>query len=67
MMKCPVNMHFSKVKRLLAPVGPTAPEVWLLGSSDQSAAVAAYFGAALLLCPFYYGRRRSECDGILSE
>jgi luciferase family oxidoreductase group 1 len=26
------------------PLGPNVPEVWLLGSSDQSAALAAHFG-----------------------
>jgi luciferase family oxidoreductase group 1 len=29
---------------LAMPTGPTAPEVWLLGSSDQSAILAAHFG-----------------------
>src|SRR6266542_3767388 len=28
------------------PVGPTAPEVWLLGSSAESASYAAHFGTA---------------------
>lgn len=27
-----------------SPQGPTAPDVWILGSSDQSAAYAAHFG-----------------------
>jgi luciferase family oxidoreductase group 1 len=31
------------------PVGPSAPDVWLLGSSDDSAALAAHFGL-----PFCY-------------
>ena len=31
------------------PDGPTAPETWLLGSSDQSAILAAHFG-----CPFSF-------------
>jgi luciferase family oxidoreductase group 1 len=39
--------------RLLAmPTGPTAPEVWLLGSSDQSAAMAAHFGTAFSFAHF---------------
>ncbi len=39
--------------RILAmPTGPTAPEVWLLGSSDQSAAVAAHFGTGFAFAHF---------------
>jgi luciferase family oxidoreductase group 1 len=39
--------------RVLAmPSGPTAPEVWLLGSSDQSAAVAAHLGVAFSFAHF---------------
>ncbi len=34
------------------PEGPGAPEVWLLGSSDQSAACAAYFGTAFSFAHF---------------
>jgi luciferase family oxidoreductase group 1 len=34
------------------PVGPTAPEVWLLGSTDQSAACAAHFGTAFSYAHF---------------
>ncbi|HEY0521851.1 MAG TPA: LLM class flavin-dependent oxidoreductase [Stellaceae bacterium] len=34
------------------PEGPTAPETWLLGSSDQSAAFAAYFGCAFSFAHF---------------
>lgn len=33
---------FAKIRAM--PVGATMPELWLLGSSDQSAAYAAYFG-----------------------
>ena len=39
-------------KVLAMPTGPTAPEVWLLGSSDQSAAVAAHFGVAFSFAHF---------------
>ncbi len=38
---------FEKIKAM--PDGPTSPETWLLGSSDQSAILAAYFG-----CPFSF-------------
>ena len=33
---------FAKVKAY--PNGPTAPEIWILGSSDYGAQVAALFG-----------------------
>ena len=38
----PANHPFARVRAM--PAGPTAPEVWLLGSSDQSALYAAHFG-----------------------
>ena len=34
------------------PAGETAPELWLLGSSDQSAACAAHFGCAFSFAHF---------------
>lgn len=34
------------------PPGPTVPDVWLLGSSDQSASLAAYFGCAFSFAHF---------------
>jgi luciferase family oxidoreductase group 1 len=34
------------------PTGPTAPEVWLLGSSDQSATLAAHFGTGFSFAHF---------------
>jgi luciferase family oxidoreductase group 1 len=34
------------------PTGPTAPEVWLLGSSSSSAALAAHFGTAFSFAHF---------------
>jgi len=34
------------------PTGPTAPEIWLLGSSDQSAALAAHFGTGFSFAHF---------------
>jgi len=39
----PEGHPFARVVAM--PTGPTAPEVWLLGSSDASAAMAAHFGA----------------------
>jgi len=38
----PTDHPFSRIR--LTPEGDTNPEVWLLGSSDQSALFAAYFG-----------------------
>ena len=37
---------------LAMPTGPTAPEMWLLGSSDQSAAGAAHFGTGFSFAHF---------------
>ena len=34
------------------PTGPTAPELWLLGSSAESASFAAYFGTAFSFAQF---------------
>jgi len=40
-------------KRLrVQPEGPTAPEVWLLGSSDYSGALAAQLGLPFSFAPF---------------
>jgi luciferase family oxidoreductase group 1 len=38
------------------PVGETAPEIWLLGSSAESAALAAHFGTAFSFAQFINGR-----------
>jgi luciferase family oxidoreductase group 1 len=46
----PPEHPFSRV--LAMPTGPTVPEVWLLGSSDQSAAMAAHFGTAFSFAHF---------------
>ncbi|HEX2441984.1 MAG TPA: LLM class flavin-dependent oxidoreductase [Methylomirabilota bacterium] len=37
---------------LAMPTGPTSPEVWLLGSSDQSAILAAHFGLGFSFAHF---------------
>ena len=37
------------------PRGDTAPDIWLLGSSDQSAIMAAYFGQAFSFAHFITG------------
>jgi luciferase family oxidoreductase group 1 len=46
----PSDHAFAQVKA--QPQGPLAPEFWLLGSSDQSAAYAAHFGCALSFAHF---------------
>lgn len=43
----PADHPFSRIQ--LTPAGESNPELWLLGSSDQSALFAAYFG-----CPFSF-------------
>ena len=45
----PEDHPFARISAM--PSGPTAPPVWLLGSSDQSASLAAYFG-----CPFSFAQ-----------
>ena len=52
----PEEHPFHRIKA--QPAGPTMPDVWLLGSSDQSAQVAAYFG-----CPFSYAHFISAESG----
>jgi luciferase family oxidoreductase group 1 len=48
--RVPPDHEFASVRAM--PTGPTAPEVWLLGSSDQSAAIAAHFGTAFSFAHF---------------
>src|SRR5690349_7470855 len=42
------------------PAGPTAPEVWVLGSSDYGAQVAAYFGLPYCFAHFITEGRGTE-------
>src|SRR5438045_8015985 len=46
----PADHPFSRIR--VMPMGETSPEVWLLGSSDQSAIFAAYFGCAFSFAHF---------------
>jgi luciferase family oxidoreductase group 1 len=46
----PPEHPFAKVRAM--PTGDSVPEVWLLGSSDQSAAMAAHFGTAFSFAHF---------------
>jgi luciferase family oxidoreductase group 1 len=46
----PGDHPFSRIQ--LMPDGETLPEIWILGSSDQSAIFAAYFGRAFSFAHF---------------
>jgi len=48
--RLPAGHPFSGVRAM--PEGPTVPDLWLLGSSDGSAAVAAFFGTAFSFAHF---------------
>jgi luciferase family oxidoreductase group 1 len=52
----PTDHPFARIRAM--PAGATVPELWLLGSSDQSASLAAYFG-----CPFSYAHFISHHGG----
>ena len=47
------------------PAGTGVPEIWLLGSTDASAACAAHFGTALLVRPLHQRGRRGRGDAGL--
>jgi luciferase family oxidoreductase group 1 len=46
------------------PVGPSAPEVWLLGSSADSATYAAHFGTAFSFAHFINSNGGDEITGM---
>ncbi|MDP2238954.1 MAG: LLM class flavin-dependent oxidoreductase [Burkholderiales bacterium] len=46
----PVSHPFARVKAM--PAGPTAPQIWLLGSSDYSGALAAQLGLRFAFAHF---------------
>lgn len=48
--RLPLDHPFAGVRAM--PAGPTTPELWLLGSSDESAAYAAHFGTAFSFAHF---------------
>jgi luciferase family oxidoreductase group 1 len=48
--RLPATHPFARVRAM--PAGPGAPELWLLGSSDESAMLAAHFGAAFAFAHF---------------
>ncbi|MSO73703.1 MAG: LLM class flavin-dependent oxidoreductase [Alphaproteobacteria bacterium] len=49
------------------PLGPSAPEIWLLGSSDQSAALAAHLGCAFSFAHFISDRLGPEIMAAYRE
>ena len=60
----PPEHPFAAVKAM--PAGPTAPQVWLLGSSDYSGALAAQLGLRFAFAHFISARGRGRGDGGLS-
>ena len=59
----PPGHPFARVKA--QPAGETSPEVWLLGSSDYSGALAAEAGAAVRVCALHQ-RARGRGGGARS-
>lgn len=50
------------------PLGPTAPEVWILGSSDYGARLAAYFGLPYCFAHFFSdGRGAAEALALYRQ
>ena len=47
----PIGHAFSEIKA--HPLGPTSPELWILGSSDYGAQLAAYFGLPYAYAYFF--------------
>jgi luciferase family oxidoreductase group 1 len=56
----PGDHPFAKVRA--QPQGPTTPEVWVLGSSGESARYAAHFGLAFAHAHFIAGRSTESVD-----
>jgi luciferase family oxidoreductase group 1 len=56
--RVPAGHPFAGVRAM--PAGPTAPEVWLLGSTDVSAALAAHFGTGFAFAHFIAGDGGAE-------
>lgn len=55
----PVEGHpFREIRAM--PTGPTKPEVWILGSSDYGAQVAAYFGLPFCFAHFITDGRGAD-------
>jgi len=63
--RLPAGHPFAGVQAM--PTGPTAPELWLLGSSDSSAALAAHFGAAFSFAHFINAEGGAEVTRAYAE
>jgi luciferase family oxidoreductase group 1 len=61
----PPDHDFARI--LAMPTGPSAPEVWLLGSSDQSAAMAAHFGTAFSFAHFISSEGGAEITRLYTR
>lgn len=54
----PENHPFRQIKAY--PAGPTSPELWILGSSDYGAQLAAYFGLPYAFAYFFSDGKGAE-------
>ena len=63
--RLPEGHPYAKVVAM--PSGPTVPEVWLLGSSDQSAAIAAHFGTGFSFAHFINDEGGAEVTGAYAR
>jgi luciferase family oxidoreductase group 1 len=63
--RLPVEHPFAPVQTM--PSGPSTPEVWLLGSSGESALLAAHFGTAFSFAHFIAGEGGPEAIRLYRE
>ncbi len=61
----PPGHPFASVRAM--PAGPTAPDLWLLGSSDESAMLAAHFGLAFSFAHFINAQGGAEVTRAYRE
>lgn len=58
----PVNHPYAKI--IANPVGPTRPQIWILGSSSYGAQVAAHFGLPYAFAQFITDAGAAEAIGL---
>ena len=63
--RLPANHPFQRIR--VMPAGDTLPEFWLLGSSDQSAIFAAYFGCAFSFAHFITAEGGTEVKEVYRQ